>query len=104
MKKQILSITSVFFLAGVLTLSSCKKDDVTAPTLTLKGNSTMDINLGDTYTDEGATATDEEDGDITPTSTGTVDNKKVGTYTITYSASDEAGNMATEVKRTVRVK
>jgi hypothetical protein len=43
--------------------------------------------MGSTWTDAGATA----DGGETVTSSGTVDTSTVGTYTITYSATDAAG-------------
>ena len=42
-------------------------------------------------------------GDITVTTTGTVDTDTLGTYTLTYSASDASGNEATAVTRTVEV-
>lgn len=93
-------------LAVVLavTFTSCKKDDTGAPVITLAGSGSMELSLGDTYTELGATATDEEDGDITPTVTGTVNTDKVGEYTVTYTATDAAGNEATAVTRTVKVK
>jgi hypothetical protein len=103
MKKQILSIASVLFLSGALMISSCKKDDTTPPVITLKGDKAKTISLNSSYTDEGATATDEEDGDITVTTTGTVDNNKTGTYTLTYTAVDAAGNESSDT-RTVTVK
>ena len=49
----------------------------------------MTIELGSTYTDEGATATDLS-GDITVTSTSTVDTSIVGSYTVTYTATDSS--------------
>ena len=49
------------------------------------------VELGSTYTDAGATAVDLS-GAVTVTSTGTVDTSTVGTYTITYSATDASGN------------
>lgn len=106
MKKQLLLASSALLLAGSVLFTGCKKDDVDAPTITLTGDQNVTINLGDTYSDAGATADDERDGDLTAsiTKTGTVDNTKVGTYTITYNVSDEAGNAATEVTRTVKVK
>jgi hypothetical protein len=39
--------------------------DTTAPVITLIGASTINLNVGDTYTEQGATATDNYDGDIT---------------------------------------
>lgn len=105
MKKNILVLGAIV-IAGASVFTSCKKDDTTAPELTLNGDAEISINLGDTYNDAGATASDDRDKDIQSrvVSTGTVDNTKCGTYVITYNVSDEAGNPATEVKRTVKVK
>ena len=106
MKKQILSLTAMVLVAGAVTLTGCKKDDTTAPVLTLKGAAESTLDLGAAFTDEGATAEDDRDGDISSkiVVTGTVDTKNVGTYTLTYDVADEAGNAATQVKRTVKVK
>jgi hypothetical protein len=78
--------------------------DQTAPVITLNGNSTMTIAKGGTWTDPGATATDDTDGDISANivKTGTVNTNTVGSYTITYTVTDAAGN-ATTVTRTVSV-
>lgn len=53
----------------------------------------------------GATAKDDKDGDLTSKieTTGKVDTKKTGTYKITYTVKDSAGNVAT-ASRTVIVK
>lgn len=53
----------------------------------------------------GATATDDRDGDLTSKieTIGSVDTKKAGTYKITYTVKDAAGNTATAT-RTVIVK
>lgn len=80
--------------------------DTEAPIITLNGASTIDLDVGDTYTELGATATDNVDGDITGNIVvggDTVDTNSVGTYTVTYNVSDTAGNAATEVTRTVNV-
>ena len=58
------------------------------------------------YADEGATATDDIDGDITDSlivGGDVVDVNTAGAYIITYNVSDEAGNSAVEVSRTVNV-
>jgi hypothetical protein len=79
--------------------------DVIAPVITLLGSSSVDIEIGETYTDAGATALDDVDGDITESivQTGTVDTDTLGTYTIRYNVTDSNGNAATEVTRTVNV-
>ena len=79
--------------------------DTTNPVITLKGGSTVIIKEGDTYTDEGATALDNYDGDITSsiTTISTVDTSTVGTYKVTYNVTDANGNVAVEVVRTVNV-
>ncbi|RIV32757.1 DUF5011 domain-containing protein [Flagellimonas lutimaris] len=80
--------------------------DTTPPVITLNGDATVDLNVGDTYTDAGATASDDTDGDISGNIVvggDTVDTNTAGTYVITYNVSDAAGNAATEVTRTVNV-
>jgi len=105
MKKNILVLGAIV-IVGASTFTSCKKDDTTPPELKLNGDAEIFINLGDTYVDQGVTATDDRDKDIQSrvVTTGSVDNTKCGTYIITYNVSDEAGNPAPEVKRTVKVK
>lgn len=80
------------------------KADTTAPTIKLKGLSTIKLNINDVYTESGATATDDVDGDLTSKIeiSGNVDTTKVGTYIITYKVTDSNGNVAT-VTRTVTV-
>ena len=68
--------------------------------ITLNGSSTIQLNVGDTWTDPGATATDETDGDITSSITvnGTVNTSTVGTYTLIYSVADAASNAASTTR------
>ncbi len=77
--------------------------DATAPVITLNGEEYVSLVIGDTYSDAGATASDNVDGEVTVTSSGTVDTDTVGTYTITYNASDSTGNSAVTVTRTIYV-
>ena len=79
--------------------------DTTAPVISLNGSSTINLTVGDSFTDPGATATDNVDGNLTSSIvvTGSVDTSTVGTYTLNYNVSDAAGNAATQVSRTVNV-
>lgn len=79
--------------------------DEIAPEITLKGKAEVSIYVGDTYKDEGCTALDNYDGDITNKAsiTGEVDTTKEGTYTITYKVADSSNN-ASETTRKVIVK
>lgn len=105
MKKQILSIASIALVAGALVMSGCKKDDITAPEITLVGDATVDVDFKGTYTDGGATANDDRDGDLTTkvVVSNPVVTTSAETYTVTYNVSDEAGNAASEATRTVNV-
>ena len=78
---------------------------MTAPTITLAGQTNMTVPVNTTYADPGYTATDNYDGDLTGnvTVTGTVDATKIGTYTIYYDVSDSSGNKAVQLARTVHV-
>lgn len=92
--------------AMLMVFSACETEDLVNPVITLGGADTIEIVLNDPagFTDPGATATDDKDGDLTAQiiKTGTVDVAKIGSYELTYSVSDNAGNQAT-VKRIVNV-
>ena len=79
--------------------------DATIPIITLLGNAEVSLELGSTYTDAGATAADNIDGDITANIAvvSTVDVNTVGTYSVTYNVSDAAGNAAAQIIRTVEI-
>ena len=76
--------------------------DTTPPVVTLNGANPVEIVVGNSYIEAGATATDDKDGSVAVTVTGSVDTSVVGTYTITYSTTDIAGNTAIKT-RTVNV-
>ena len=79
--------------------------DTLAPIITMLGSSPATVTANSPYTDAGATALDNIDGDLTSSIviTSTVNTSVVGTYTVTYNVSDTAGNPATPVVRTVNV-
>ncbi len=78
-------------------LTSSAPADTTPPVVTLNGSAALTTSQGTTFTDPGATATDDTDGDLTSKikETGTVDTTTLGLYTLTYSATDSAGNTGT---------
>jgi len=92
--------------ARVETLESVP-DDTTVPVITLLGDASITINQGSTYTDAGATASDNIDGDLTSSivvgGLDTLDTNLVGYHTITYNVTDSSGNAATPVTRTISV-
>ena len=125
-KKHIKIAPCISLLLIILALSviACTKErdssnipselqDTTAPVITLIGDNLTLINVGDAIDEQGATATDDVDGDITANiivktgdntnSDGQYISTEPVTYAITYNVSDAAGNEAEEVTRTVTV-
>ena len=76
--------------------------DTLAPVITLEGGSELTHSAGTEYIDLGATATDAADGTVEVITTGAVDSAVVDSYTLTYSATDAAGNKSS-ITRTVNV-
>ncbi len=105
MKKIITCLFVIGFLFSNTPQVFAVDPDTTAPVITLNGASTISIEIGGTYTDQGATALDDIDGDISGTIlvVNPVDTNTIGTYTVTYNVSDTALNPALEVVRTVNV-
>jgi hypothetical protein len=100
-------IKTIFRTAIILAIAvACKKEkpapepepepDTTQPVITLKGKPSDTISLNSTYTDPGATASDNIDGDISSriAVTGTIDKNRVGGNYLYYSVKDNAGNSA----------
>ncbi len=79
-----------------------KVQDTTPPVITLIGNSETIHEAANTYTDSGASATDGLNGVVSVVTSGSVDVKNVGSYTITYSSTDSSGNTAS-ISRVVTV-
>ena len=75
------------------------------PTITLNGDANITLNVGDTYTEKGATAKDDTDGDLTNkiSTSGSVNTSKAGKYTITYTVENSKGKKAKAV-RTITIK
>ena len=77
-----------------------------SPIITLSGSATINLNQGDVFNDAGAIASDDVDGDISANiivGGDSVDTATAGSYIVTYNVSDAAGNLATQVTRTINV-
>ena len=75
--------------------------DSTAPILSLNGGSSVWLNVGESYSDLGATAIDAFDGVVSVSSSNDVNTALEGAYTVNYSASDAASNSVTASRRVV---
>lgn len=76
--------------------------DTTPPTITLNGSGTLSGYVGTSYTDAGATWNDVVDGTGTLIWSWIVDTALAGTYIITYTVTDTAGNTST-TNRTITI-
>ena len=79
--------------------------DTIPPIITLNGEQSITITKGESYSDAGATALDNKDGDISHkiVVTNLVDSSVDGSYFVKYNVQDEANNSAIEVSRSVIV-
>ena len=78
-----------------------EKADTAKPVVTVSGPSEIRITAGDDFNDPGAVASDDVDGTITVEKSGRVDTATAGEYTITYTATDAAGNIATRARTVI---
>ncbi|MFH0894870.1 MAG: immunoglobulin-like domain-containing protein [Bacteroidota bacterium] len=99
--KKVIKLTLIVALGFMCSSLACE-DDHTAPVISIIGTNPVIIHIGDGYTDEGATAWDDEDGDVTKylSASSNVDINTAGSYFILYSVVDAPGNVS-EKKRTV---
>jgi hypothetical protein len=95
----------IIFFLFILFAAGCGKDG-NAPVITVLGKNPATTGVGNTYTDAGATAFDEEDGDITSKIVidNQVDTTKPGTCYVYYNVTDSDGNKAEQASREVIVK
>ncbi|MEI6580666.1 MAG: immunoglobulin-like domain-containing protein, partial [bacterium] len=80
--------------------------DTTPPVILITGPTTVQLTVGDTYSDQGATASDTYLGVTTPLTDSievfsNVNNLIPGTYQVRYTVSDSAGNTATATRTVV---
>jgi hypothetical protein len=76
--------------------------DTEAPVITINGNNPAVIDLGASYNDIGATVTDNVNTNLGITVSGDqIDTSVAGTYTVTYTATDQAGNSVTATRTVI---
>lgn len=80
------------------------REDLEGPSISINGNSTMYLPVGFSYSEAGASANDNCDGDVSSnvSISGGVDTSRAGSYSVNYSVSDSAGN-SSSVSRNVFV-
>ncbi len=87
--------------------ASCQQtvtvNDATPPVITLNGSASITVECHTSFTDPGATASDNCGGSIPVNVSGSVNVNVPGVYTLTYNATDASGNAATPKTRTVTV-
>ena len=84
-------------------VSEAPTEDNIAPVITLDGAAIIELTVGDTYVEQGATAEDDVDGVVAVIVAGdAVDTSTAGSYILTYTAVDAAGNESI-ITRTVNI-
>ncbi len=73
-------------------------NDSAPPSVTITGANPMPVECHGSFTDPGATASDDCDALANVVTTGSVNPNAVGSYTLTYTATDADGNTATDTR------
>jgi len=77
--------------------------DTVPPTMTYTGAKIFNLNISSVFKTPSVKVTDNIDKNLTATVINLVNVKVVGTYTVTYNATDSSGNSAIPVVLTVKV-
>lgn len=77
--------------------------DSIAPDLKLNGNDVVSVVIGNEYNEQGATAIDNKDGDISSKIKieGNIDTSKEGVYLVNYEVADENGNVSKNQRKVI---
>ena len=103
---NVLATAVIFGLMALVYVSCQDEEDIAPPVITLEGENPFYLTLNQDYTEPGFTVKDQEDGNISPdkvTVSSNVNKDETGTYKVTYSVSDNAGNTGV-AERTVFVR
>jgi hypothetical protein len=94
-------MTKLFYILGTFLLLNLSFTAYSAsPVITISGNTDTTINIYRTYQDEGSTAIDAEDGNITSSIliSGNLDTSTIGDYVLQYTVTDSDGNSDTATR------
>jgi beta-glucanase (GH16 family) len=75
-------------------------EDITAPQITLNSDAIYPLAFDVNYIEPGAIATDDRDGEIEVTVSGVV-GSAIGSYDVTYTATDSAGNSSSATRTVI---
>lgn len=92
--KKILNIIPIFI--GVFFILG--SDELISPEITILGDNPLTIIVNTEYSDPGAIASDNIDGEVEVVSKISVDTSKIGNYSVTYTAVDSQDNEAIAVR------
>ena len=68
------------------------------PIITINGVNPVTLQVGQPYTDLGATAVDALGANVNVTSTNNINNNLIGSYSVIYNATDSYGNTQTAIR------
>lgn len=106
---------SAFITLGLFSFNACqtKEKDIEKPIITLNGNVSSELKPGEGYSEAGASAKDNIDGDISnkikieyyfkDKLVDKIDSNVIGDYTVKYSVTDSSNNEAEQKIRTISV-
>ncbi|MDP6249648.1 MAG: DUF5011 domain-containing protein, partial [Candidatus Pacebacteria bacterium] len=103
------NVSASTLISPTNTSTTTPEADTEPPVITINGNNPANINIGTTYNDLGATVTDNVNGNLglttyldgTLVTQITLNTASSTTYTIDYTATDQAGNSATSTRTVI---
>ncbi|MAV65425.1 MAG: hypothetical protein CMG00_09570, partial [Candidatus Marinimicrobia bacterium] len=96
------ALIAIVGAAAVSNLTDDGYDRSIPPVITIIGANPVTVELGSTYSDAGATSVSSRGTSVSVSTSSNVDTSTVGSYTVTYSATDLNGN-TTSATRAVNV-
>jgi hypothetical protein len=101
-----MNMTKISYILGTFLLLLLSFTAYSAsPIITIIGNSDTIVNIYGTYQDQGSTAIDAEDGNVSSSIlvSGNLDTSKIGDYFLQYTVTDSDGNADTAT-RIIRIR